>query len=80
MGLKDHVVHEQIKRWFASVTESNGVSKERGAAVDQELSWGEGKLQTDHGLVLTRSGCFGLHTRLGSDFFPTDNCSDNDCW
>lgn len=34
----------------------------------------------DQGLVLTRSGCFGLHTRLGSDFLPTDNDSDNDCW
>lgn len=32
------------------------------------------------GLVLTRSGCFGLHTRLGSDFFPADNESDNDSW
>lgn len=59
--------------------------KKRGTAVDQELSGGcergEGEAtKADHVLVLTRSGCFGLHTRLGSDFFPTDNDSDNDCW
>lgn len=39
-----------------------------------------GSYKADYGLVLTRSGCFGLHTRLGSDFFPTDNDSDNDRW
>lgn len=39
-----------------------------------------GSYKADRDLVLTRSCCFGLHTRLGSDFFPTDNDSDNDCW
>lgn len=62
----------------------------RSTAADQELSGGcqEGKgtfgrgsnNKADHGSLLTRSCCLGLHTRLGSDFFPTDNGSDKDCW
>lgn len=48
---------------------------------EQRLRRGRGEAtNADHGLVLTRSCCFGLHTRLGSDFFPTDNDSDKDCW
>lgn len=52
--------------------------RKRGTAVDQELSGARGSYNADHGLVLTRSGSFGLHTPLGSDFFPTDNDSDNE--
>lgn len=56
-------------------------SQQKKEALLLTRSWAEarGKYKADHGFVLTRSGCFGLHTRLGSDFIPTDNDSDNDC-
>lgn len=47
---------------------------------DGVVGGGSGCYKANRGSVLTRSGCFGLNTRLGSDFFPTDNDSDNDCW
>lgn len=72
---------KEIKRWFASVTQ-NDVSAEKQALL-MTRSWAEergGNYRSDQSFVLTRSSCLGLHTRLGSDFFPNDNDSDNDCW
>lgn len=69
-------VHGKIKQWLRWLP-----TEDHMTAVDQGLSGGlRGSYKADRGTVLTRSCCFGLHTRLGSDFFPTDTDSDNDCW